>query len=117
MDPVSRRLLKELNDYQREAKSHPEIIELCPADDEDLTQWRASIAGLNNTPFQGEKREHILFEKPCHHNVLLTMYDVIGGLWNLEIKIPHNYPMQPPAIKFVTPICHPNVHFKVATYY
>lgn len=54
MDPVSRRLLKELNDYQRESHNHPEIIELCPADDEDLTHWRATIAGLDQTPFQGD---------------------------------------------------------------
>ncbi|KAG2175782.1 hypothetical protein INT44_000260 [Umbelopsis vinacea] len=87
MDPVSRRLLKELNDYQREAHNHPEIIELSPADDEDLTHWRATIAGLDQTPFQ-------------------------GGLWNLDVKIPHNYPMQPPTVKFITQICHPNVHFK-----
>jgi peroxin-4 len=59
MDPVSRRLLKELNDFQREARNHPEIIELCPADDENLTQWRATLAGLNNTPFQGEERAAI----------------------------------------------------------
>ncbi|GAB5592668.1 E2 ubiquitin-protein ligase peroxin 4 [Umbelopsis nana] len=87
MDPVSRRLLKELNDFQREASNHPEIVELCPADDEDLTHWRATLAGLVHTPFQ-------------------------GGVWDLDIKIPSNYPMQPPAIKFVTQICHPNVHFK-----
>jgi peroxin-4 len=54
MDPVSRRLLKELNDYQREASNHPEILELSPADDEDLTHWRATLAGLNHTPFQGK---------------------------------------------------------------
>jgi peroxin-4 len=54
MDPVSRRLLKELNDYQREALNHPEILELSPADDEDLTHWRATLAGLNQTPFQGK---------------------------------------------------------------
>jgi len=37
------------------------------------------------------------------------------GLWKLDIMIPENYPLAPPKITFLTPICHPNVHFKVAT--
>lgn len=36
-----------------------------------------------------------------------------GGLWKLDIRIPENYPLAPPEVRFVTPICHPNVHFKV----
>jgi peroxin-4 len=112
MDPVSRRLLKELNDYQREAHNHPEIKELCPADDEDLTHWRATIAGLDQTPFQGECVCRDICNKQnaatdVHHTSLL------GGIWNLDVKIPHNYPMQPPTVKFITQICHPNIHFKV----
>ena len=37
----------------------------------------------------------------------------LGGLWKLDIRIPDNYPLAPPEVRFVTPICHPNVHFKV----
>ena len=36
----------------------------------------------------------------------------IDGLWKLNIIIPDAYPNKPPTITFVTPICHPNVHFK-----
>lgn len=36
----------------------------------------------------------------------------VGGLWQLDIQIPDAYPNSPPSIRFVTPICHPNVHFK-----
>jgi len=37
----------------------------------------------------------------------------LGGEWLLDISIPDRYPYVPPDMKFVTPICHPNVHFKV----
>ncbi len=35
-----------------------------------------------------------------------------GGLFNLSITIPPNYPSTPPSIHFLTPCCHPNVNFK-----
>ena len=34
-----------------------------------------------------------------------------GGLWLLSISVPPNYPLAPPKVSFITPICHPNVHF------
>lgn len=37
----------------------------------------------------------------------------LGGQFELAIQVPHNYPIHPPTIKFVTTICHPNIHFKV----
>lgn len=45
-------------------------------------------------------------------NVLLTgapgtPYD--GGLWKLNLKIPHDYPKNPPKAYFKTKIWHPNV--------
>jgi len=32
-----------------------------------------------------------------------------GGVYKLEIEIPENYPFQPPKIKFLTRIWHPNI--------
>lgn len=58
MDAVSRRLLKELREFDKEAHAHPEIIELAPESDEDLLRWKAVLAGLQDTPYQG-----ILLEK------------------------------------------------------
>lgn len=54
---------------------------------------------------------------PCstHHSeikLLICRACSSGGLWQLDIRIPDAYPNSPPAIRFVTPICHPNVHFK-----
>ena len=40
-----------------------------------------------------------------------------GGEWLLEIVIPERYPFVPPDMKFITPICHPNVHFKALNYF
>lgn len=36
-----------------------------------------------------------------------------AGQWKLSISIPDAYPMAPPSVHFLTPICHPNVNFKV----
>ncbi|KAM8755346.1 ubiquitin-conjugating enzyme E2 T isoform 1-T1 [Acanthopagrus schlegelii] len=36
-----------------------------------------------------------------------TPYD--GGLFSLEIKVPERYPFEPPKIRFLTPIYHPNI--------
>ncbi|XP_068604604.1 ubiquitin-conjugating enzyme E2 T [Brachionichthys hirsutus] len=32
-----------------------------------------------------------------------------GGVFSLEIKIPERYPFEPPKIRFLTPIYHPNI--------
>ena len=37
-----------------------------------------------------------------------------NGCWKLDIQVPENYPMQPPAVRFVTRCCHPNVDVKVS---
>ncbi|KAI9032569.1 ubiquitin-conjugating enzyme/RWD-like protein [Phycomyces nitens] len=87
MDSVSRRLLKELRAFEKESRAHPEILELSPETDDDLLVWRAKLAGLPGTPYE-------------------------GGVFDLSIAIPRNYPIQPPTIRFITTICHPNVHFK-----
>lgn len=32
-----------------------------------------------------------------------------NGIFKLEINIPKRYPIEPPSIRFVTPIYHPNI--------
>ncbi|ORX56765.1 ubiquitin-conjugating enzyme [Hesseltinella vesiculosa] len=87
MDSVSRRLLKELKEYSKVDPSHPEITYIGPADDDNLMEWTAHLKGLSGTPYE-------------------------GGTFELFIKVPSHYPMQPPTISFVTTVCHPNVHIK-----
>lgn len=32
-----------------------------------------------------------------------------GGVWKLSVFVPQNYPFDPPNVKFLTPIYHPNI--------
>lgn len=41
--------------------------------------------------------------------VLLTHIHKTEGRWLLSIQVPANYPLSPPAVRFVTPIVHPNI--------
>jgi len=81
-----RRLTHELQDLQ--TTPCEAVLHLGPCDDEDLFKWEAVLKGPRDpaSPY-------------------------FGGLWLLSISVPPNYPLAPPTIHFVTPICHPNVHF------
>ncbi|KAI9034316.1 ubiquitin-conjugating enzyme/RWD-like protein [Hyaloraphidium curvatum] len=85
MDPLQKRLLKELRDSQREPNDR--IEELSPASDDDLQRWKAVIRGPEESPYA-------------------------GGRFALAIEVPNNYPTAPPVMRFVTKVCHPNVHWK-----
>ncbi|KAJ2161670.1 E2 ubiquitin-protein ligase peroxin 4 [Coemansia sp. RSA 552] len=86
MAPVVKRLLRELHDTHKEQDS-AEMASLAPSSDSDLLQWRAVLHGPQDTPYQ-------------------------GGLFELRIDVPEEYPIKPPTLTFVTPVCHPNVHFE-----
>lgn len=32
-----------------------------------------------------------------------------GGLFQLEVEVPDSYPFEPPRLKFLTPVYHPNI--------
>ncbi|KAL1297217.1 hypothetical protein AAFC00_004783 [Neodothiora populina] len=81
----TRRLLNELQRYERGPSEA--LLHLAPVHDDDLMHWNAVMKGVDGTPYQ-------------------------GGLWQLDIQIPDGYPNVAPTIRFVTPICHPNVHFR-----
>lgn len=51
----------------------------------DLFHWGASVAGPEGSPYE-------------------------GGTFELDIRLPPRYPLEPPHIKFRTPIFHPNVN-------
>ncbi|KFQ28599.1 Ubiquitin-conjugating enzyme E2 K, partial [Mesitornis unicolor] len=55
--------------------------------DENFTELRGEIAGPPDTPYEGK----------------------IGGRYQLEIKIPETYPFNPPKVRFITKIWHPNI--------
>jgi len=55
--------------------------------EDDLFQWRAWILGPRDTPYA-------------------------GAYFQLEIRVPDTYPIQPPVVRFLTPVFHPNILFK-----
>ncbi|KAI8055975.1 ubiquitin-conjugating enzyme/RWD-like protein [Syncephalis plumigaleata] len=83
---VTRRLLKELQDFRRDRATSPELARLEPVTDDNLLAWTAIICGPQGSPYE-------------------------GGQFELRIQVPDRYPLQPPHIEFVTRICHPNVRF------
>jgi len=52
---------------------------------DNLTQWEGQIIGPVGSPYE-------------------------GGIFQLTIKYPQQYPFRPPEIKFNTPVYHPNIN-------
>ncbi|RLN85076.1 hypothetical protein BBJ28_00023616 [Nothophytophthora sp. Chile5] len=86
MNTNVKRLRKEL----QELKKNPEEDMVLYPEEDTIMRWKAFIRGPKDTPF----------EDRC---------------FELAIQTSPLYPMEPPKMKFVTKIFHPNVHFKVQT--
>ncbi|KAI9784622.1 MAG: hypothetical protein M1839_001844 [Geoglossum umbratile] len=81
----TKRLLNELHSYTTDPNKA--LLHLGPQSDTQILHWEAVMRGVEGTAYE-------------------------GGLWKLDVKIPDNYPLAPPDVRFVTPICHPNINFK-----
>jgi ubiquitin-conjugating enzyme E2 D len=82
---ASRRIQKELEDLNSETKDHQNMIfSVSPRSKENLFSWSGYIFGPAGTPYQ-------------------------GGIFNISIEFPSNYPFKPPVITFGTRIYHPNI--------
>ncbi|TKX26027.1 ubiquitin-conjugating enzyme E2-3 [Elsinoe australis] len=80
----NRRLAKEIQDVQKDTHSG---VTLEPVDSEGfdkLDHFYGVFKGPPDTPFD-------------------------GGLYRVDIRIPNEYPFQPPKMKFLTKIWHPNI--------
>lgn len=75
------RIKKELKDI----KENPPIICNAKLEDDDLYHWNACLTGPTETPYD-------------------------GGIFNLDIRFPLDYPFSPPKILFTTKIYHPNIN-------
>ncbi|AWP09738.1 putative ubiquitin-conjugating enzyme E2 T isoform 10 [Scophthalmus maximus] len=63
----------------------------------------AAVRGhVNVSPPRGERGR-------CSEIVGGTGTPYEGGLFSLEIKVPERYPFEPPKMRFLTPIYHPNI--------
>jgi len=79
-DAGLKRVMKEL---KKAASDAVEGVHIFPASD-DIRFWRVLLDGPADSPFK-------------------------GGVFQLSVQIPQNYPFSPPKIMFVTPIYHCNV--------
>ena len=79
--PSGGRIRKELDDLKKDNASGVRIECL---DSNDLTQLKGIIKGPEDTPYS-------------------------GGIFEVEIKIPSEYPFIPPKMRFINKVWHPNV--------
>lgn len=88
--PAKRRLMRDFKQLQEEP---PEGISGAPNED-NLMKWTAVIFGPEGTPWE-------------------------GGIFRLSLEFSKDYPTEPPLVKFVTPIFHPNGTYSTlsASYY
>ena len=77
---ASNRLEKEYEDF----KNDPTNCSAAPKDG-DMYKWEAVIYGSQGSVYE-------------------------GGIFNLLIEFPPNYPFKPPKVKFTTKIYHPNIN-------
>lgn len=63
----------------------PENCSAGPVSEAKLDKWKATIMGPKGSPFD-------------------------GGIFNLDITFPSNYPFRAPIVKFTTKMYHPNIN-------
>jgi ubiquitin-conjugating enzyme E2 D len=78
----ARRIQREFEEMQ---KDPPAGCTAGPENPDNLNKWKAIIVGPPETPYE-------------------------GGVFNLEINFPADYPFRPPHCRFTTRIYHPNIN-------
>jgi len=76
-----KRLKKE---WQELRVDPPANATVAPVDEDDLFKWQATVAGPEDSPFD-------------------------GGIFHVDIEIPKTYPLRPPKVAFRTKIFHPKI--------
>ena len=73
------------NEYKEMAASPPSNCSAGPVDENNMYEWRATIIGPEDTPYH-------------------------GGIFELKITFPPNYPFKSPKVIFTTKIYHCNIN-------
>ncbi|XP_065887500.1 ubiquitin-conjugating enzyme E2 G2-like [Dysidea avara] len=74
-----------MTEYKELTVNPPEGILAGPKNEDNFFEWEALITGPEGTPFE-------------------------DGVFVAELKFPHDYPLSPPKMKFVSEMFHPNVY-------
>ena len=80
---AKKRLLKDLTQIQ--SLTLNDGVTAAPLTETNLFEWQAMITGPDQTPYE-------------------------GGLYELTLSIPCNYPVKAPKVRFKTEIFHPNIY-------
>ncbi len=81
MNRAERRLNEELLDFEKDPEA---LFSVRPITSDNLFEWQASLMGPQGTPYE-------------------------GGIFNVNIHFPVEYPYKPPKFAFKTRIYHPYV--------
>ncbi|CAF0931142.1 unnamed protein product [Rotaria sp. Silwood1] len=80
---AKKRLLKDL--IQIQSLTIQDGVTATPLNESNLFEWQAIITGPDDTPYE-------------------------GGIYELYISIPCDYPVKPPRVRFKTEVFHPNIY-------
>lgn len=108
----AKRIAKELNDLKKDAL--PQGCTVGPALDENVYEWSASIGAFARLEGwkarRGACRDAKLTPEIYSYAEGPPDSPYAGGVFQLHITLPADYPFRPPRVVFMTKIYHANIN-------